>query len=148
IGAPRVHDMSAEIGKGIKLNKTVVLALLVSAVAASCASAGVTRSFQLLDANNTQLCEHFDLTHKKDHTVVGVQNGCGSNDPVGGLYGGVRKVSNGGAWTIVLREPDLGGGDTQFVIVLNEKALTYTVFSQLDGEQAYGLLVSGNMLDV
>ena len=127
------------------MKKTILLGLFAALVATN-ASAGRTVQYQLLDDTGAPLCELVTLDQDKDGTAAGAVTGCLLKDPTGGLYGGVRKVS-GSSWTVVWREPEIGDPNAQYIVVLDEKNLTFTAFTQTDGAQAYTFLTAGTLED-
>lgn len=127
------------------MKKTITLAVLAT-LAATGASAEQHRAFQLLDSNGSALCELINLD-QVGKIATGTVTGCGLKEQAGGLYGGVHRVSAGaGAWTVFFRETPLAPGE-QFIVVLNEHALTWSAFSQTDGASQYAFLAEGTMED-
>jgi hypothetical protein len=85
--------------------KEALLLGLFAVATATGASARELKDLQLIDGTGHQLCEELLLDQHKSGLVSGTLIGaCGQKDGVGGLYGGVRRVSGGPAWTVVLRK--------------------------------------------
>jgi hypothetical protein len=124
--------------------KNAIFLGLFAAMVATSASASKFVEYQLLDNTGSPLCETVLVTQDKDGTATGNVTGCGLKDPTGGLYGGVRKVS-GTSWTFVWREPEIDSANTQYTVVLDEKSMTWTTFSQVDGTRPYAFLASGTL---
>lgn len=128
------------------MRKAILLGLFAVA-AATGASAREFRDYQLLDINGSPLCEELLLDQHKTGLAQGALVGsCSLKDGIGGLYGGVRKVSGGPSWTVVFRET-VFDADTQFIVVLNEKDLTWTAFQQKNGVSTYAFLTEGTLRD-